>query len=115
MATGEIMSTLSTHVLDTTLGVPAANIAFTLSRGDDLLFSAATGLDGRWRCPEELEQGTYRLRFDIASYFKARSVRLADPPFFAVISIDFAVPPDGGHYHVPLLVSPYGYSTYRGS
>ena len=109
------MSTLSTHVLDTTLGVPAAGVALELYKGDVVLFVAHTGTDGRWRCPDALEAGAYRLSFDVAAYFKAKGVSLADPPFFDTVTTGFNIAGEGGHYHVPFLVSPYGYSTYRGS
>ncbi len=109
------MSSLSTHVLDTTLGVPAAGVALVLRVGDAVLFSTETGADGRWRCPADLAPGRYRLEFATAAYFAAKGVTLATPPFFDTIGIDIVLAPEGGHYHVPLLVSPYGYSTYRGS
>ena len=60
-------------------------------------------------------QGRYRLEFAVAPYFAGRGVDLPDPPFLDVVAVDFGIAADGGHYHVPLLVSPYGYSTYRGS
>lgn len=110
------MSSLSTHVLDTAQGKPAAGVALTLSSGDGtVLFSGQTNGDGR--CPglPPLDAGRYRLCFAVADYFRATGVILADPPFLDVIAIDFGVTQDGGHYHVPLLVSPYSYSTYRGS
>lgn len=117
--TGSTIS-LSTHVLDTTHGCPAAGIALTLeAAAGDVLFSGTT--DGDGRCPglPRLAPGRYRLRFAVAAYFRGRGMALPDPPFLDVVSIDFgvAMPADGagGHYHVPLLVSPFGYSTYRGS
>jgi 5-hydroxyisourate hydrolase len=109
------MSSLSTHVLNTTLGLPAAGVALTLCAGDKVLFSGEAGADGRWRCPLDLEAGRYRLEFAIAAHFTAKGVSLATPPFFDTVGIDFNLAKDSGHYHVPLLVSPYGYSTYRGS
>ncbi len=109
------MSTLSTHVLDTAHGKPAAGVALTLLQDGAILFSGQT--DGDGRCPRlpTLSPGTYRLCFAVADYFRAGGVILADPPFLDVIAIDFGVAQDGGHYHVPLLVAPYAYSTYRGS
>jgi 5-hydroxyisourate hydrolase len=62
-----------------------------------------------------LKKGTYRLVFDVADYFRSRGVQLAEPSFLGKVSIDFGVADPSQHYHVPLLVSPYGYSTYRGS
>ncbi|MDP9057061.1 MAG: hydroxyisourate hydrolase [Pseudomonadota bacterium] len=110
------MNTLSTHILDTAHGKPAAGMALTLSRGDGVvLFTGQTNDDGR--CPglPALDAGRYRLSFAVADYFRGAGVVLADPPFLDVITIDFGLAGDSGHYHVPLLVAPYGYSTYRGS
>jgi len=110
------MSSFSTHVLDTAHGRPAADVALRLSSADGgLLFSGVTNQDGR--CPglPPLEPGRYRIEFSTAAYFRASGVALADPPFLDVIAIDFGIAEGGGHYHVPLLVSPYSYSTYRGS
>lgn len=109
------MISLSTHVLDTAHGRPAAGVPLTLSAADGtVLFSGTTNDDGR--CPglPALLPGRYRIAFAVADYFIGRGVALADPPFLDVIAIDFGVSGDG-HYHVPLLVAPYGYSTYRGS
>jgi 5-hydroxyisourate hydrolase len=109
--------TLSTHVLDTAHGVPAAGVAVTLARGDTVLFTGETDADGR--CPAIraliLTPGAYRISFAVADYFRARGIALADPPFLDRIAIDFGIADGGAHYHVPLLVSPFGYSTYRGS
>lgn len=109
------MSSLSTHILDTAHGRPAAGVALTLSdAGGTVLFTGATNADGR--CPglPAIAPGRYRLTFAIADYFRAGGVVLPDPPFLDVVTIDFGVA-DDGHYHVPLIVSPYGYATYRGS
>ena len=107
--------TLSTHVLDTAHGVPAAGMSVRLLRGPEILFEGTTNTDGR--CPDlrdvTVAQGAYRLEFSVAGYFWSRGVTLADPPFLDVVGIDFGL--SDGHYHVPLLVSPYSYSTYRGS
>ncbi len=109
------MSSLSTHVLDTAHGCPAQGVTLNLFSADGILiFAGTTDADGR--CPgiPPMETGRYRLSFAVAAYYRARGVALADPPFLDNISIDFGIA-DDGHYHVPLLVSPYGYSTYRGS
>ena len=109
------MSTLSTHVLDTTHGRPAAEVSLTLCDGNGVpLFAGMTNADGR--CPglPDLGAGRYKLTFAVADYFLKAGVMLPEPPFLDVVTIDFGVSSDG-HYHVPLLVSPYGYSTYRGS
>lgn len=110
------MSSLSTHVLDTTHGCPAAGIALRLlDRNGTLLFSGIT--DGDGRCPglPALSSGRYALSFAIADYFRARGMDLPDPPFLDMVTIDFGIADEDGHYHVPLLVSPFSYSTYRGS
>ncbi|MFD1106403.1 hydroxyisourate hydrolase [Sphingobium olei] len=110
------MSSLSTHVLDTAHGCPAAGIALQLFDKDGaLLFSGVTDADGR--CPglPALSPGRYRLGFGVADYFRARGVSLPDPPFLDIVTIDFGIADADGHYHVPLLVSPFAYSTYRGS
>jgi 5-hydroxyisourate hydrolase len=110
------MTTLSTHVLDTAHGCPAAGMAVTLLASDGaVLFSGLTDADGR--CPglPDPAAGTYRLEFGVADYFRAKGVELPSPPFLDQVSIAFGVTDGGGHYHVPLLVAPYGYSTYRGS
>ncbi len=110
------MTGLTTHVLDTTHGCAAAGVAVRLWRGELLLFEGATDADGR--CPgmsPVVERGAYRLSFAIAAYFRAAGLTLPDPPFLDMVTIDFAVADPTAHYHVPLLVSPFGYSTYRGS
>lgn len=110
-------ATLSTHVLDTAHGVPARDMGVTLSGPAGEIASGRTNDDGR--CPGlvsgPLRAGRYRLSFAVADYFTARGVALADPPFLDVVTIEFGIAADGGHYHVPLLVSPFAYSTYRGS
>jgi 5-hydroxyisourate hydrolase len=110
------MTSLSTHVLDTAHGHPAAGVAVRLLQGDMLLLAATTNADGR--CPEfaalALAAGGYRLDFAVAGYFREQGVSLPEPPFLDIVTIDFGIV-DEGHYHVPLLVSPFGFSTYRGS
>ena len=110
------MSSFSTHVLDTMSGCPAAGVALRLwdAKGG-LLHSGVTNEDGRCADLPEVHPGRYRIEFEIAAYFRARGAVLSDPPFLDVVAIDFGVSDDGGHYHVPLLVSPFAYSTYRGS
>lgn len=110
------MTTLSTHVLDTAHGHPAAHVAVRLSTAAGVwLFSAVTNEDGR--CPglPAIKPGRYRLEFAVAEYFRSLDVALPDPPFLDIVAIDFGIADEAGHYHVPLLVSPFAYSTYRGS
>jgi len=109
------MSSLSTHVLDTAHGRPAENVALRLVADGDLLFEGRTDADGRCRDLPTLAPGRYWLEFAVGDYFKALGVALGDPPFLDRIPIHFGVAEADAHYHVPLLVSPYGYSTYRGS
>ena len=114
---------LSTHVLDTMHGCPAAGMAVSLfsTRGDEatLLQRLVLNHDGRTDAPlfdnASLRKGTYRLMFDVAAYFKARGVVLPEPNFLDRVSLDFGIAHADQHYHVPLLVSPWSYSTYRGS
>ena len=120
---------LSTHVLDTMHGCPAAGMKVELfsteiNDGNDsdkatLIKSLVLNHDGRTDAPlfdnASLKVGTYRLTFDVAAYFKARGVELPEPNFLNRVSLDFGVAHVDQHYHVPLLVSPWSYSTYRGS
>ena len=114
------MRRLTTHVLDTAAGKPAAGVRVVLRRDGDpaVLVEAATNADGRLDQPllegAAYKPGRYELTFHVGDYFRAQGTRLADPPFLDVIPVRFAIAADA-HYHVPLLVSPYGYSTYRGS
>lgn len=114
---------LSTHVLDTMNGCPAAGMAVKLFAVDGdkatLVKDLTLNHDGRTDAPlfdnNSLKAGTYRLSFDVAAYFKAKGVQLPEPNFLSVVSLDFGVAHTDQHYHVPLLVSPWSYSTYRGS
>ena len=104
------MSQVTTHVLDSARGVPAAGVPVQLSGPDGLIASSQTNADGRVTTlgPESLDPGAYTLTFDTATYFGAT------PAFYPRVCIEFTVGGDE-HYHVPLLLSPFGYSTYRGS
>lgn len=114
---------LSTHVLDTMHGGPAAGMTVALytTQGEQatLVRRFTLNADGRSDGPlydnATLRAGTYRLTFDVAAYFKARGVQLPEPNFLDKVSLDFGVAHTDQHYHVPLLVSPWSYSTYRGS
>ena len=112
------MTSLSNHVLDTAHGRPAAGMAVRLFAGEWQLAGGITDADGR--CPaltvdRRLSPGRYSLAFDVAAYFRAQGVALPDPPFLDTVTIAFGIADADGHYHVPLLVSPFAYSTYRGS
>jgi 5-hydroxyisourate hydrolase len=117
------MGHLSTHVLDTAHGCPAAGMKVTLQRLSsgqaETLKSLALNDDGRADGPllgaAEMAVGRYRLLFEVAPYFRARGVALPEPPFIDTVQIDFGIADAAGHYHVPLLASPWSYSTYRGS
>ena len=118
------MGHLSTHVLDTAHGCPAAGMAVALERvsadGDAVLLKRVTlNADGRADAPllaaDEMAPGRYRLSFAVADYFRARGVALPEPPFLDVVRLDFGIADAAGHYHVPLLVSPWSHATYRGS
>ncbi|UNK70952.1 hydroxyisourate hydrolase [Microbacterium sp. H1-D42] len=110
-------SHITTHVLDTVQGLPAPGVPvqlFALRDGEwQPIADAVTDADGRARQlgPEALPAGTYRLRFDTAAYFAQRGVS----PFFPEALLTFVVDDAVRHYHVPLLLSPFAYSTYRGS
>ena len=117
------MGILTTHVLDTAHGCPAAGMAVTLWRieaaGAVALAALKLNADGRADAPllqgESFLPGRYRLVFAVAGYFRARGIELSDPPFLDDVPLDFGLATVGQHYHVPLLVSPWSYSTYRGS
>lgn len=111
------VSHITTHVLDTVQGVPAPGIAVQLLAQDgdgwQLVAEAVTDADGRAKQlgPERLSSGAYRLRFDTGAYFAASE----SPTFFPEALLTFLVDEERPHYHVPLLLSPFAYSTYRGS
>ncbi len=117
------MGTLTTHVLDTCHGCPAAGMRVALWRIESgtafEIRSAVLGDDGRAGAPllskSEFRAGRYRLVFSVAAYFAGRGAALADPPFLDEVPVEFGLAEHGGHYHVPLLVTPWSYSTYRGS
>ena len=117
------MGHLSTHVLDTAQGRPAAGMAVTLQRMDEdgpvTLRRLTLNDDGRADGPlldaATMAVGRYRLLFEVAPYFRGLGVVLPEPPFLDTVQIDFGIADAAGHYHVPLLVSPWSYSTYRGS
>jgi 5-hydroxyisourate hydrolase len=119
-----VSAALTTHVLDTAHGRPAAGVRIDLSVVEPdgrtrLLKTVTTNADGRCDAPLlagiELAVGRYELLFHVAAYFRGAGVRLTDPPFYEHVPVRFAIAEPAGHYHVPLLVSPYGYVTYRGS
>ena len=118
-----IIGKLTTHVLDTAHGCPAGGIEVTLQRLDpdheETLATVTLNADGRSPTAllegESLVPGRYRLTFEVAAYFRAKGATLADPPFLDRVPIEFAIADPAMHYHVPLLVSPWAYSTYRGS
>ena len=118
------MGALTTHVLDTMNGCPAAGMALTLWRLDDAgqaqaLRTLVLNQDGRADGPllqdQAFQIGRYRLCFEVAAYFRGRGVVLPEPPFLDRVPLDFGIADLASHYHVPLLVSPWAYSTYRGS
>lgn len=115
------MGRLSTHILDTANGKPAANVKIRLFAIDDersLLASFVSNADGRTDAPlrdaDSIRTGTYELEFDVADYFAESGTALASPAFLGTVVIRFSVDAEQ-NYHVPLLVSPWSYSTYRGS
>ncbi len=117
-------SGLSMHILDTASGSPAAGVPVTLTRlhpdgRREVLLRATTNADGRTEgallAGDAFQPGRYELLLEMAGYFRAKGFALTEPPFLDQIPVCFAVADGAAHYHVPLLVSPYGYSTYRGS
>jgi 5-hydroxyisourate hydrolase len=115
---------LSTHVLDTYHGRPAAGLALELwrcreSAPPELLKTAATNADGRTETPllsgAEFQAGTFELRFEVGAYFRLIVASLPNPAFLEQVPVRFHIADADAVYHVPLLVSPWAYSTYRGS
>jgi 2-oxo-4-hydroxy-4-carboxy-5-ureidoimidazoline decarboxylase len=120
----KVSGRLSTHVLDVHGGKPAAGVAIELwelsaAGSDRLIVSTVTNGDGRTDKPliseRPLPIGTYELRFATAAYFAAAGAALSQPPYLDVVPIRFAIAEPEGHYHVPLVVTPWSYATYRGS
>lgn len=117
------MGQLTTHVLDTTSGKPAAGVTIELFglNGDsrELRAQAITNADGRCENPllegKVFGAGEYELVFHVGKYFTGSGAAVTDPAFLDAVPVRFSVTDADSHYHVPLLVSPYGYSTYRGS
>ena len=117
------MAGLTTHVLDTMTGCPAAGMRVSLYRLEGAsareLKSLVLNADGRADVPllagGEMVAGRYRLVFELAAYFKGRGVALPEPPFLDAVPLEFGLADIDSHYHVPLLASPWAYSTYRGS
>lgn len=117
------MGRLTTHVLDTAAGRPAAGMQIDLERWDgaawQTLKRVRANADGRTDEPllagAALQAGAYRLTFGVAEYFRARGAALDEPPFLDRVPVCFGLADTQAHYHVPLLVSPWTYTTYRGS
>jgi 2-oxo-4-hydroxy-4-carboxy-5-ureidoimidazoline decarboxylase len=114
---------VSTHILDLYHGRPGSGVAFELKElsaaGDRLVVAGVTNTDGRTDNAliggRPIPIGRYELRFALGDYFARLGIVLPDPPFLDVVSLRFSVAEPEGHYHVPLLATPWGYSTYRGS
>jgi len=117
------MSGLTTHILDLSHGQPAGNVTIDLyylsNLERHLLKTAKTNADGRLDQPflvaEEMKIGTYELNFHIGNYFLSKDIPLPDPLFLDQVPVRFGISNLDAHYHVPLLISPYGYQIYRGS
>jgi 5-hydroxyisourate hydrolase len=117
------MGRLTTHVLDTATGKPCAGLRIALHRSDGarhtLIKEIVTNADGRCDAPllegDAFTAGRFRLIFAAAEHFRRHGVSLPDPPFVDEVVLDFGVADASLHYHVPLLVTPWSYSTYRGS
>ncbi len=116
------MGRLTTHVLDTAHGKPGADIEvelYAVDSGRRLLKKTRTNADGRCEQPllegDAMAIGRYELVFHAGNYFASQGVRLPEPRFVDVVTLTFGIADVAGHYHVPLLVSPWSYTTYRGS
>lgn len=119
------MSGLTTHILDLTYGTPASHVEIELYYQENslsqwqLLKTAVTNSDGRLDQPllsiKEIKIGSYEILFHIGDYFRRKKIELADPPFLEKVPVRFGIADPATHYHVPLLVSPWGYQVYRGS
>ena len=117
------MAKLSTHVLDTARGIAAAGVAIELHRVDTagrvLVATATTNVDGRTDRPllqgDRLDPGVYELSFHAGDYLRSAGHVLTNPPFLDVVIVRLGIADPDGSYHVPLLLSPYGFSTYRGT
>jgi 5-hydroxyisourate hydrolase len=118
------MGKLSTHVLDTAAGRPASGMTLKLHRIDadetrHVLKEVVTNADGRTDglllSPDEMAVGRYELSFFVEAYFRGQGADLAEPAFLDIVPIRFAISDVNANYHVPLLVTPWSYSTYRGS
>jgi 5-hydroxyisourate hydrolase len=115
------MGRLTTHILDTAGGRPASGLVVELWRPEEgaCLSTLTSNVDGRLDGPilegDAFTAGIYELRFRAGDYLRARGIELAEPAFLDVIPVRFGISDPTQHYHVPLLLSPYGYSTYRGS
>ena len=118
------MGHLSTHILDTVAGGPAEGVAVELYRigrdgRRDLVKGVRTNVDGRANAPllapDEMAVGAYELIFHVGEYFRATKAKMSDPPFLDIIPLRFHIADADAHYHVPLLCTPWSYSTYRGS
>jgi 5-hydroxyisourate hydrolase len=113
---------LSTHVLDLMVGRPAAGLRIELRRvtpGPALLKTVVTNLDGRTEAPllgpDEMASGTYQLEFHVGEYFASKGTAPAKIPFLDIVPVRFGISDSNASYHVPLLVTPWAYNTYRGS
>lgn len=117
------MGKLTTHVLDAMQGMPAQNVLIELydvREGDRILLArASTNVDGRCNSPllegKDMQRGVYELLFHAGSYFAAKKLSLPDPPFVDEVAVRFGIAEPGQNYHVPLIVTPWAWSTYRGS